>query len=1007
MLLILSIITYLVASTDDILNDVNTSVLFESNNIIPAQNTLIGTVPIYNEMRLSLSIKINSFPTDVNGANVFQVGWVSGECCGGGNFQRYPALYISKNKCLEFRMTNNINLNNRYSYCDNITLNELYIINIIYTQSLWLIAINDTILLNDTSFGSHQLFNNINVYASVPQLFHAADVFIQHLLISKLQFAHNDIINCTINEFPSCKPYCVQFDAKQKVSAIYRINGTCYKAVSECNGCLETLFTDGIDNTNTLQNIPCDKCVPLPTNPTASPTNFPTHSPTNKCNINNIVQIESLQNVEFEEITVENFGNFSMQIGWIKILSCVEGNDPTTFVYYIDGEKQNYIQLVDNQEKYFEYINNLVSQAITVKFAPPGKKTNVHYDNLVVISKPCSNPIFSLNSGMELSFTVNITDGNIIGPVDLNNWIGTLTAKQRLVNDVSGFLLQKPRDIRQTVYHARNNAGGIHVSLSNSYASNIECWWDYSDTMHQNVEIYLGFHVDKNMYCDFTDGEGKLTFVKQNISQLSTANIIITNENNINLSSWIAFNISNVDLSCGGYIESVEISDHKNYKTKWLNYSEHLHGCGIYEFVANNGSFTLPILIRITRKYNDTINEIIVSNNITSLDAFKSFDFGINFCWEIPSTTLNQNQENDNVINQGYLILACILGVGCFVFAGCTVGMVIFYRKSHKSKNECICNALVAVIAIGEYDNDDMEISNADITDTYLRDLPVDVDLENIKELFARLNYKVMYKPISSVRLENESDCRWTEKEVVDFLSNDVGDELTNESANYDGLIVFVSCHGIDNSIVTSDYRIIETTVLHRLISMNHTSSRNIPRLFLFDCCNGSAKREYIRASTVKINYESLQEGNNISTIACESNEMTKAVVLKDIPNDSAWRYGTKNPDYKLAQVYAANPAFQAKCCTIKGSYLIYEFIQMLWTNTQNGSNQTLLTMFDKIQNTLHDSGKQQITTSFNNGTGYLQIVKNDIDRKFVQNNKEHTNKALNSQSEMQPFPSH
>ena len=92
---------------------------------------------------------------------------------------------------------------------------------------------------------------------------------------------------------------------------------------------------------------------------------------------------------------------------------------------------------------------------------------------------------------------------------------------------------------------------------------------------------------------------------------------------------------------------------------------------------------------------------------------------------------------------------------------------------------------------------------------------------------------------------------RWTQTEIMDLLkkqANDLEDNVfeydKNDNINngYDGLIVIISCHGIKNYIISSDYYKIDKTALHRQFSFNHPKSRNIPRLFVFDCCDGRSR---------------------------------------------------------------------------------------------------------------------------------------------------------------------
>ena len=57
-----------------------------------------------------------------------------------------------------------------------------------------------------------------------------------------------------------------------------------------------------------------------------------------------------------------------------------------------------------------------------------------------------------------------------------------------------------------------------------------------------------------------------------------------------------------------------------------------------------------------------------------------------------------------------------------------------------------------------------------------------------------------------------------------------------------DALIVLLSCHGIDQHILTSDYKKVSKKDIHRTFSRSG-QSRDIPRLFIFDCCSGEKQK--------------------------------------------------------------------------------------------------------------------------------------------------------------------
>merc|ERR1712150_36918 len=105
-------------------------------------------------------------------------------------------------------------------------------------------------------------------------------------------------------------------------------------------------------------------------------------------------------------------------------------------------------------------------------------------------------------------------------------------------------------------------------------------------------------------------------------------------------------------------------------------------------------------------------------------------------------------------------------------------------------------------------------------------------------------------------------------REIASFIEEEIGEMMftADGSLNYDGLIVCVSCHGIKHNIVTSDFKTVEKTAIHRMLSLRYPVLRDIPRMFVFDCCNGSdEKRMTIDAG----------------------NEKTKLIELTDLTKDN------------------------------------------------------------------------------------------------------------------------
>eukprot|EP01084_Bolivina_argentea_P149434 261046_1 len=73
---------------------------------------------------------------------------------------------------------------------------------------------------------------------------------------------------------------------------------------------------------------------------------------------------------------------------------------------------------------------------------------------------------------------------------------------------------------------------------------------------------------------------------------------------------------------------------------------------------------------------------------------------------------------------------------------------------------------------------------------------------------------------------------------------------------------------------------------------------------------------------------------------------------------------------------------------SLTGSYLIYEFVKRMIANIEGNKNLFLGEIFDSIQQDLHDQGKQQITSIFNNNSRYLRFKQNNYEEKQIIDNK-------------------
>ncbi len=387
------------------------------------------------------------------------------------------------------------------------------------------------------------------------------------------------------------------------------------------------------------------------------------------------------------------------------------------------------------------------------------------------------------------------------------------------------------------------------------------------------------------------------------------------------------------------------------------------------EFVFDNrikqyqcyGSYCCP--------WNSTTSfPTIASTNVTTHSKINSTIVYLDLSTNV-NVTINRTKQLNvmDIIVSNTLII--VVATVLLLIVLCSI--IIIYRSirnrdKNRNMNEFISNALVVVIGIGDYEN--IQSNDPDI-DANCQNLPVEKDIDNMFQLFDNLlNYKV----IPPKKLQTT---HWTETKLINLLKTEIGNELFDENneLQYDGFILCISAHGITNKIITSDYRTIEKSAIHRIISLEYPKIRSIPRIFIYDSCNGTEERRYtFRASTIS------------------SADISKCIELEAVSSGVNQWTQKLNPDYKLVQINASNLGFQAKCDLRFGSFLIYEFTQKMKQNIEKTENKTLATIFDEIQNDLHDRGKQQTTNTFNNNTRNLRFKINTNPK----NSKSETNKT-------------
>eukprot|EP01084_Bolivina_argentea_P105609 189123_1 len=293
--------------------------------------------------------------------------------------------------------------------------------------------------------------------------------------------------------------------------------------------------------------------------------------------------------------------------------------------------------------------------------------------------------------------------------------------------------------------------------------------------------------------------------------------------------------------------------------------------------------------------------------------------------------------------------------------------------KSQRKYIHYIKNPMVIAITILKYES---YPKNADLK---LMDCPpdllgIDVDYTNISKLCKMLNYDLYPK---SCKLA------WTQDQIINCISEQaqyVSSHLDtlNENKNlnktvngYDSILVIISGHGMQGYIITSDIKLVSKTAIHRMLSTNFPELRNIPRICIFDVCDGNLDRSH-------------DYSNEYKQDKCQDSGKLFQVDDIKVKQSSIWKKDQQNVDYKLSVINASNEGFQAKMNVVDGSYLTYEFVKRMMENIQQKKDLFFGDIIDGIQEDLHHRGKQQITATFHNGTRYLRFKVNKEQKEII-----------------------
>ena len=392
---------------------------------------------------------------------------------------------------------------------------------------------------------------------------------------------------------------------------------------------------------------------------------------------------------------------------------------------------------------------------------------------------------------------------------------------------------------------------------------------------------------------------------------------------------------------------------------------------------------TSKISLQITESTNKDDEDPISSTERTRYDM--SY---------LNETSLNVNNQ-DSTINpdnaNNYVLPLVVVSVILFVVI-CIIIICVFKYKKHGIQTKAVqiedmimSHPMVVLIGIGEYQRNP---SDPDVHGERFVNLPVDIDLRNLSQLFAEenLNYEVFEE------IEDEKHkIDWTQDELTGYLENTA--QILNDnvsSKKYDGLIVVISCHGKKDNICTSDYKLVNKVAVHRVFSA-HFECRTVPRIFIYDCCDGSgeygkgsfdyndSEQSEVAKTSAKKPYPSYsplkQDDDNMDNdIEAKHMEVSKAFEVEDVEEQKAeiWPVGSVNPDNLLAEIHASNVGFESLMHKEKGSYVIRKFVEKVSDDLRRRKSRYIFEIFDEIQEELKE--RQQIRYTYLNNTRYIKF---------------------------------
>eukprot|EP01084_Bolivina_argentea_P303958 524876_1 len=489
--------------------------------------------------------------------------------------------------------------------------------------------------------------------------------------------------------------------------------------------------------------------------------------------------------------TTEQFNIGLVDIGWIKYLDCIDGT----------GSVENYVVYNEyyNQTQLLEF----AKYAITFKIIPENVTRNSsYYSKFAVLSDICTTNVWALNNGYSVGYKLDINTLEVTGYPQFDEYIGEYEAVGRMIPRCFLYELDDtPYDL--SAFFSIGCAQSIVILTDPKRPNGGVCsWTGYKDTITNNtlnkIGVYLGFDKNRDKCCR-SNGD-QLKYFQCNANEIPPtppptpqtqckARILgkcdefgslyisydngktFTNViNNVEYQWSMDYLLSNitsktiVNFTCenygywGVFVSTITLfgmnGEIINFYTdpQMTNFSSDKNITWYEGFNDPNAIWNKQSFVNSELEPGYVYNTSWVWDDTYDIHQIITFQFDFGRQQEILNRLCPETIQIKNVVVKqlenfeiGLIIGAILLFLTVIVFL---IRYCWIQRSKLLEKTIFITNPMIILIGIGIYDKEPIEpeLENID-----LMDLDVDVDIENLMQLFnGHFQYDEIYPEYNS-----------------------------------------------------------------------------------------------------------------------------------------------------------------------------------------------------------------------------------------------------------------